>query len=135
MTGFATSPESITASGSMDSGPAPRGASRNESLLYFDRSQKFLGLLTRRKAPDLFIVGLVLRRVGRTNCNKLVAILLNMLGQIITVVRRHVPRAAMRTIVVAHAGPLVGPYPLAACAFVEIEKPCHASLPSTRNHS
>src|SRR5258708_6698780 len=51
-----------------------------------------------------------------------------MLGQIVTVVRRHVPRAAMRTIVVAHAGPFVGPFPLAAGASVEVEKPGHASL-------
>jgi hypothetical protein len=31
-------------------------------------------------------------------------------------------------IVVARAGPLVGPYPLAACASVKIEKPGHAGL-------
>src|SRR5713226_3684819 len=38
------------------------------------------------------------------------------------------PRAAMWTIVVAHAGPLIGPYPFAAGTSVEIQKPGHASL-------
>src|ERR1700738_5636038 len=38
------------------------------------------------------------------------------------------PRPTVRAVVVAHAGPLIGPYPLAAGASVEVEKPGHASL-------
>jgi hypothetical protein len=34
----------------------------------------------------------------------------------------------MRAVVVARAGPLIEPYPLAAGAFVEVEKPGHANL-------
>jgi hypothetical protein len=34
----------------------------------------------------------------------------------------------MRAIVVAHTRPLISPYPLAAGAFIEVEKPGHASL-------
>jgi hypothetical protein len=35
----------------------------------------------------------------------------------------------MRAFVVAHAGPLIGPSPFAACAFIEIEKPGHGEPP------
>ena len=38
------------------------------------------------------------------------------------------PRAAMRAIVVARAGPLIGPYPLAAGASIEVQEPSHAGL-------
>jgi hypothetical protein len=37
-----------------------------------------------------------------------------------------VPCPAMRALVVAHAGPFVGPSAPAAGAFIEVEKPGHA---------
>src|ERR1700737_3795401 len=38
------------------------------------------------------------------------------------------PRPTVRAVVVAHSGPLIGPYLPAAGASVEVEKPGHASL-------
>ena len=71
-------------------------------------------------------------RVWRTNRNKLLPILLDKLSDVLAVEGRHVPRAAMRAVIVAHAGPLIGPYPLAAGASVEIQKPSHANRPKIR---
>jgi hypothetical protein len=62
-------PESITTTGSMDSGPAPRSASpmcnrtSGNDGLCFNRRQKFLRLLTRRKTPKFAIIRIVLSRV------------------------------------------------------------------------
>jgi hypothetical protein len=116
--------ESMTTIGSMDSGQPLRGF-RNDGLVCFNRSQKYLGLFACRKASNFAIVGLVLGRIGRADCDELVANLLDKLCQIFALERRHVPYAAMRAFVVAHAGPLVGPYPVAAGASVDIEKPGH----------
>ena len=66
--------------------------------------------------------------IGRANGDELAAVLLDKLSQVLAVEGRHIPRAAMRTFVVAHAGPLVGPFALAAGASVEIQEPGHASL-------
>src|SRR6476661_7336772 len=89
---------------SMDSGQPLRGF-RNDDLSDIDRSQEVLGFFARRKTTNLAIVGIVLGRIGRTYRNELVAVLLDKLGQVFTVKRRHMPRAAMRTIIVACAGP------------------------------
>ena len=55
----------------------------------------------------------------------LAASFFNHMGQVVTVSGRHVPRAAMRTIVVAHARPLVSPIVAAVFACVVVEEPCH----------
>src|SRR6266849_6731613 len=47
---------------------------------------------------------------------------------VIALVRRHVPCPAIRTVVVAHRRPLVGPFPAALGTFIEISKPCHCIL-------
>jgi hypothetical protein len=70
----------------------------------------------------------MLRRLRRPEHDELLALFFDQDGEFFAVARRHVPRAAMRTAIVAHAGPLIGPYPLATGASVEIEKPGHASL-------
>jgi hypothetical protein len=93
-----------------------------------DRSQKFLSLLTRRKTANFAIVGIVLGCVRRTNGNKLFAVLLDEFGQVLAIKWRHIPCAAMRAFIVAHAGPLIGPYLSAAGTSVEIQKPRHPSL-------
>jgi hypothetical protein len=111
----------------------------NDELSCVHRSQKFLSLFTRRKTAHLAIVGIVICGVRRTNSDELVAVLLNKFGEVLAIKRRHMPRAAMWTIVVARAGPLIEPYAFAAGAPVKIEKPSHASLlgsqtiASTRN--
>ncbi len=66
--------------------------------------------------------------VRRTNSDKLFAILLDELSQVLAVKGRHMPRAAVRAVVVTRAGPLIEPYALAAGASVEIQKPGHAGL-------
>src|SRR5258707_11753535 len=97
--------------------------------------QKLERLFARGKTAHLAIVGIVFGCIGRAHSDKLVAILFNELSQTLTVEGRHMPCAAMRAIVVAHAGPLIGPYPPAACASVEIQKPGHAGLLGTRSQS
>lgn len=59
--------------------------------------------------------------------DKLIAVLFDQRGKPLAVERRHMPRAAMRAIVVARRRPLIGPDALAARAFVEVEKPGHAN--------
>src|SRR5258708_39003405 len=107
----------------MDSGPAPRGASRNDELPYIERSQKFLGLFARCKTANLAIVGIVLGRIRRTNSDKLAAVALDNLGQVLAIEWRHMPCATVRAIVVARGGPLVEPYAPATGASVKIQKP------------
>jgi hypothetical protein len=53
------------------------GPSRNDALVCFNRSQKFLSLLDRRKTANLAIIRVVLGRSWRANCNKLFAVLLD----------------------------------------------------------
>src|ERR1700737_1088444 len=76
----------------------------------------------------LAIVGIMLRGLRRPEHDEFRAFLFDQRRKFLAVVRRHMPRAAVRTVVVAHAGPLIGPYPPAAGASVEVEKPGHASL-------
>jgi hypothetical protein len=103
------SPESITTTGRMDSGQPLHGF-RNDGLSHVDRSQKFLRFLERRKTAKLAVVGIVFGCVRRPERDKFVAVLLNNFCQVLTVEGRHMPRPAVRAIIVAHAGPLVGPY-------------------------
>jgi hypothetical protein len=98
------------------------------TLLHIDRSQKLLSLLTRRKAANLAIVGIVLGRVRRAKHYKLTSIGFDNYGQIVTVYGRGVAGAAMRAIVVTRAGPSVGPFLTASIADVVVQKPGHASL-------
>src|ERR1700675_3492686 len=107
----------------MDSGPVAsgrqlptEGASRNDDLCCFNRSQKFLGALARWKPTTLAIVGIMPGRVWRTNRNKLLPILLDKLSDVLAIEGRHVPCAAMRAVVVACAGPLISPYAFATGA-------------------
>lgn len=67
----------------------------------------------------------MLSRVGRSEHDKLAAIFANDFGKVITVIRRHVPSAAVRAIVIAHARPFIGPLAAAPCAFVVIAIPSH----------
>src|SRR5450631_3175737 len=115
MIGSAMSPESITTTGSMDSGPAPSGASPMCNCTSGMTGQspvsgkKFQRLLARREAAEFTIVGIVLRRLRRPEHDEFLAVLCNQRGQRLAVVGRHVPRPAMRAVVVAHARPLIGP--------------------------
>src|SRR6202022_2125236 len=95
--------------------------------------QELQRLLTRRKAPEFAIVRFMLRRFRGPQHDEFPAFLFDQRGEFLAVVRRHMPRAAMRTVIVAHAGPLIGPYPLAAAASVEIQKPGHATPPTIAN--
>jgi hypothetical protein len=103
------------------------GPSRNDGLSSFNRSQEFLSHLACRETTNFTIVRIVIGRSWRTDGNELFAILLDKLGKILTVEGRHMPHAAMRTVIIAHAGPLIGPYPPAAGTSVEIEKPGRVS--------
>src|SRR4051812_6946844 len=89
------------------------------------RSEKLDRLLPRRKAAELAIVGIVLRGVRRQQYHELPTSLVNYRSEALALAGRHVTRAAMRTFVVAHAGPLVRPCAVATRAFVVIEKPGH----------
>jgi hypothetical protein len=102
-------------------------------LLFFKRSETFLGLLAGRKATKLAIVGIMLGRTGRTERDELVAVLLDQFGQVLAVERRHMSRAAVRAIVVAHARPLIEPCPFATGTSVEIQKPSHEAYPMFAN--
>jgi hypothetical protein len=106
--------------------PAPIGASRNDELLV--SRQKLQRLLARREATKLAVVRFVLSGFGRPQNDELPAFLFDQRGEFLALKRRHVPRAAMRASVIAHAGPFIGPSAPATIAFVEVEKPGHASL-------
>lgn len=90
-------------------------------------SKKFDGLFSRGKAAKLAIVRIVLGGVRRPEHDELLAVLLDQRGERLAVERRHVPRAAMRAIVVARRRPLIDPDALTARAFVKVEKPGHAN--------
>jgi hypothetical protein len=97
-------------------------------LTRLERSEKLFGFGAGRETAEFFIVRIVLRCIGRTHDDKVPAISLNKFGHVFAVAGRHMPRATMRAVVVAHAGPFVGPYPLAAGASVDVEKPGHGGL-------
>src|ERR1700722_15590093 len=105
------------------------GPSRNDGLLDFDRSQEFVGFLARRKTTSLAIVGIVLGGFRRTENDKFAAIRLDENRQIITVNGRGVPSPAMRTVIVTHARPIVGPILTAPIAGEMVEKPGHSASP------
>src|SRR5712664_3422786 len=89
------------------------------------RRQKLQRLLARRKTAQLAIVRIVFGGLGRPEHHEFLTVRFNQRGELFAVMWRHMPRAAVRTIVVAHRRPLIGPSPLAAGAFVEIQKPGH----------
>jgi hypothetical protein len=105
-----------------------RRVPENDGLLRFNRSQKFLDLSARGKTADLAIVGIVFGCIGRAKHDKFASNGLDNYRQIVAVNGRGVPRAAMWTIVVAHARPIIGPVPATAIAGVVVEKPGHESL-------
>jgi len=74
----------------------------------------------------------VLRRVfgiiRRTKGDEPLSLLLDNPRQIIAGIRRHVPRTALRAIVVTHAGPFVAPAAAAAIAGVVVQVPSHGAL-------
>ena len=71
----------------------------------------------------------MLRRLRRPEHDELLAFLFDQRGEFLAPKRRHVPRAAVRASVVAHAGPFIGPFAPATIAFVEVEKPGHGEPP------
>jgi hypothetical protein len=89
------------------------------------RGKKLDRLRPRRKPAKLAIVRIMLGGVRRPVHDELLAVLFDQRGEPLAVERRHMPRAAMRAIVVAGRRPLIGPDALAARAFVEVEKPGH----------
>jgi hypothetical protein len=104
----------------------PRVRDTSPGSITVDR-QEFDRLLARRKPAKLAIVRLMLGGVRRPEHHKLLAVLLDQRGERFAVERRHMPRAAMRAIVITCRRPLIGPDALAARAFVEVEEPGHAS--------
>jgi hypothetical protein len=92
------------------------------------RAEELQRLLSRWEAAKLAIVRIMLSRLRRPEDDEFLAFLFDDRRQFFAVIRRHIPRPAMRACVVAHAGPFIGPSASAARAFVEIEKPGHASL-------
>jgi hypothetical protein len=102
-------------------------------LLFFERSETFLGLLAGRKATKLAIVGIMLRRTGRAERDELVTVLFDEFGQVLAIERRHMSCAAVRAIVVAHARPLIEPCPSATGTSVEIQKPSQEAYPMFAN--
>jgi hypothetical protein len=88
-------------------------------------AQEILSLLQRRKPAKLSIVRIVFGVVGRSKHNEVAFLLLYDLGEIVAVVWRHVTRTAMWAVVVAHAGPFIGPPTAAASTFVVVAEPGH----------
>ncbi len=76
---------------------------RNEEVRSSVRGEKFQRLLARREAAKLAVVGFVLRGFGRPEHDELLAFLFDQRGEFLALEWRHVPRAAMRASVVAHA--------------------------------
>src|SRR6516165_10011026 len=90
---------------------APKARSRNpwRLLCGFIRSEKFFGSCSCRETTKLFIVGIVLRRVRGAQHDEVCTILLDEFGQVVTFMGRHIPCPTMWALIVAHAGPFVGP--------------------------
>lgn len=65
---------------------------------------------------DFAIIGFMFCGVGGPKNNKMTSATLDDLCQVVALEGRHVTRAATRTIVVAHAGPFIGPFIAAASA-------------------
>src|SRR6185437_12520752 len=103
--------------------PGWSAAQSGTSPMSFAGRQKLQRPLARRETAQFAVVRFVLRGFGRPEHDEFAAFLLDHGGEGITLERRHVPRAAMRTLVVTHAGPLVRPHPPAATAFVEVQEP------------
>ena len=123
--------KSITTIGSIDSGQ-PRAAASGMTALNPPRTKREIlrpsGALENGQARDSRDHAR-LYQVSEWRRKPLVAISLNEFGHVFAVAGRRMPRAAMRAVVVAHAGPFIGPYPLAACASVDVEKPGHGQIP------
>ena len=111
------------------------GARSNASLSRVDRNQEFLGLFPCREAAQFAIIGIVLGRVRRTKRDEFIRILSNNAGEVLAIERRHIARATMRALVIARAGPLIGPYPPASVASIEVQKPGDAGAPMIADDS
>jgi len=98
-----------------------------DELLCFKRSQEFFRLFTCREAAYFDVVGVVLRRARRTQSDKIRTLLLNNFSQIFTINRTGVAGAAMRAVVITHAGPRVRPVLATTIAGVMVEKPNHVN--------
>jgi hypothetical protein len=107
-------------------------AGRSGSLVG-PRGQEMLSLSACLKSSELLIIGAVLRGISRTKRDEFVVIFGNDFGEIITVVRRHMPCAAMRAVVVAHAGPLVRPRAAASSTLIMVAEPSHRQKSSQIN--
>lgn len=86
-------------------------------------AQECLCLSEGRKAFHPAIIRIMLGRLGRPHHDKFVVHSLNYLGQIFAVGGAHMPRAAVRTVVLARARPFVSPLIAAPRARVVIAEP------------
>jgi len=88
-------------------------------------SQESHRLRVRLEATQLAIVRVMLRGFRRLENNELSAAFLDDFGQVVALERRHMPRTAFGAVVVARAGPFVGPSRAAALADVVVAEPGH----------
>jgi hypothetical protein len=75
-------PTAVTARTENGIRTAAHAASGMTELLFFEGSEKFLGLRSGRKATKLAIVGIVLGRTRRAKRDELVAFLFDQFGQV-----------------------------------------------------
>ena len=110
--------------------PARDGSWRDVTpgRIQFLRNMSF-SLPARGKPRDFLVIRPVFGRARRPHDDKFSAEAFDNARQIIALVRSHVPKSAMRTIVVAHARPFVRPVGTTVGAFVAIAKPRQFSLP------
>jgi hypothetical protein len=95
--------------------------------------QEGLRLPVGGEATQAAVTRIALSRSWRAQHNVLGAVGLNHMSEIIALERRHVPRAALRAIVVAHRGPFILPCRAAARADVVIAEPGHVKSRANRD--
>jgi hypothetical protein len=87
--------------------------------------EKGLCPFARRKSSNFTIVRIVARCFRRPKNNELPLALFDNFGQVIALAGSHMQRTAMRTVVIASAGPFVGPFITAASALIVVAEPGH----------
>jgi hypothetical protein len=96
--------------------------------LLSSRGQEVLRLFARAKSAELSIARAVFCRVSRSKSDKLMTILFDNLGEVVAVAGRHMASATVGAIVIAHAGPFIGPPTSAARTLVVVGEPSHLPL-------
>lgn len=106
------------------------------TVIFLSGGEEGLGLSSCGESAQCAIIGVVFSGFRRAERDKLVTLLLNYNRPVVALIRRHVTRAAERTIVITHGRPFIEPCSIATFAEIVITEPSQFRInPSIANGS